>query len=410
VDFNINSSRQSVGHIDSTAMRHAGKDLLSLALMDARNHTLSLMGQFEARVPDLRFARDLSVPRLAEALPPMWLLGHVGWFQEYWIGRNPQRHLGSACPPDAPHLASIEPRADACFDPHLVPRPERWTISYPKLSEIKAYLMETLETTLELLDKVDDSDAQLYMYRMALSREDQVGEQFFVMAQALGLKVEAPDLPSYASREPIRVPAMRWMLGASSEGFAWDNERPAHSVSVPEFEIDAQAVTWAQFVEFVDDGGYDEPRWWSARGWDWLQSLDTTEMGRGPRFVEQMGAGTRGGAVLQQRFGDLRRASASSPALHLAWFEAEAYARWAGRRLPTEVEWEIAATKLAGQGFVWGDVWEWTANTFLPYPDFQPGPWREYSPSHFEHCKPTYRGFARPHVTGGFLGFRTCAM
>jgi gamma-glutamyl hercynylcysteine S-oxide synthase len=412
-------------NIDSPLMRRSGADVLSLALMDARNHTLALMRQFEERVPDLRFASDLSVPRMAEALPPLWLLGHVGWFQEYWISRNTQRHLGEQCPPQATRLASIEPQADLCFDPALTTRAQRWTASYPDLLSIKAYLLDTLESCLELLDKAGSSDQALYVYRMALAREDQVSEKFFVMAQSLGLKISAPELLAQAPRMPISVPASRWMLGAAEEGFAWDNERPQHAIQVPEFEIDAQPVNWSQFVEFVDDGAYDDPRWWSHRGWEWLQSLDTTAHGRGPRFVEQIGAGERGGAVLQRRFGQLQRAASGAPALHISWFEADAYARWAGRRLPTEVEWEMAASKLAGQGFRWGDVWEWTANTFSPYPGFKASPWLGYSVEHFEHCKvlrgasfatraraklPTYRGFARPHVTGGFYGFRTCAL
>jgi gamma-glutamyl hercynylcysteine S-oxide synthase len=409
--------------IDTHAIRRAGRDVLSLALMDARNHTLHTMAQFEKTIPDLRFANDLSVPRIAEALPPLWLLGYVGWFQEWWIGRNMQRSLGSQCPAQPVRLASIEPHADASWNPCMLSRSDRWAQSHPKLSDIKAYLLETLESTLETLEKTDDSDDALYFYRLALAREDQIGEQFMVMAQALGLKIQLPASPVLAHRTPLSLPATRWMLGAQAAGFSWDNEHGAHEVRVPEFEIDAQPVSWSQYVEFIDDGGYDDVEHWSPKGWEWLQDQAAREGRRGPRYVDQIGVAS--GAVLTTRFGYTQRAAGQSSALHVTWYEAQAYARWAGRRLATEVEWEIAAHKAQGMGFRWGDVWEWTSNTFSPYPGFVAGPWANYSSKSFEHCKvlrgasfatrarmkqATFRGFAMPQVDGGFWGFRTCAV
>ncbi len=417
--------------MDSPQIRLAGADLLSLALIDARNHTLHLMTEFERLVPDLHFASDLSVPRMGEVLPPPWLLGHAGWFQEYWVGRNTQRHLGLQCPQQPALLASIEPRADACFDPRLSSRAERWTQRYPDLGLIKTYLLETLESTLELLEKAEPTDAGLYFFRLALAREDQLSEQYIVMAQTLGLKLPVPPVTALASREPLCVPAMHWQQGwpTSSEpsGFAFDNECPQQEVNVPEFEIDAQPVSWAQYVEFVDDGGYDEMAHWSPEGRHWLKEMSNgqgKEYGRrAPRYVEQIGVAS--GAVMQMRFGCMQRMASSSSAVHISWHEAQAYARWAGRRLPTEVEWEIAASRLMGQGFSWGDVWEWTSNTFRPYPGFVASPWHQGSIVHFEHCKtlrgaswatrarmkqPTFRGFARAERDGGFFGFRTCAL
>ncbi len=412
--------------VDTHEIRFAGADLLSLALIDSRNHTLHLMAEFERLMPDLRFAHDLSAPRRGEVLPPQWLLGYAGWFQEYWVGRNTQRHLGLRCPPQPTMLASIEPRADACFDARLSNRAERWTQTYPDLDAIKAYLLETLETTLELLDKAEPTDDGLYFFRLALAREDQISEQFIVMAQTLGLKLPVPPMKAWASRAPLLVPATCWQLGASAGGFLFDNETPQHEVSVPAFEIDAQPVSWAQYVEFVDDGGYDDMAHWSDSGQSWLNA--STGQGReycrrAPRYVEQIGVAS--GAVMQMRFGHIQRMVASASVVHLSWYEAQAYARWAGRRLPTEVEWEIAASRLQGQGFRWGDVWEWTSNTFRPYPGFVASPWHQGNKVHFEHCKtlrgaswatrermkqPTFRGFARPERDGGFYGFRTCSL
>jgi gamma-glutamyl hercynylcysteine S-oxide synthase len=409
--------------LDTHAIRQAGRDVLSLALMDARNHTLHTMAQFENTVPDLRFANDLSVPRIAEALPPLWLLGYVGWFQEWWIGRNTQRSLGSRCPAQPVRLASIEPRADTCWNPAMLTRSDRWVQPQPELGDIKAYLLETLESTLEMLEKTDDSDDALYFYRLALAREDQIGEQFMVIAQALGLKVQLPASPVLVHRAPLWLPATRWTMGDQAAGFAWDNEQGADEVRVPEFEIDAQPVSWLQYVEFIDDGGYDDAAHWSPKGWEWLQQLAARDGRRGPRYVDQIGVAS--GAVLTTRFGRTQRAAGQSSALHVTWYEAQAYASWAGRRLATEVEWEIAARKAQGMGFRWGDVWEWTANTFSPHAGFVAGPWANYSSKSFEHCKvlrggsfatrarmkqPTFRGFAKPQMDGGFWGFRTCAV
>jgi formylglycine-generating enzyme required for sulfatase activity len=159
-------------------------------------------------------------------------------------------------------------------------------------------------------------------------------------------------------------------MGADGPGFVFDNERAPHPVAIPEFEIDAQAVTWSQFGEFVEDGGYDEHAHWSEAGWDWVER----EARRTPRHVDQMRHG-----VLRHRFGQLSRVAGGEPAIHVSAFEAEAWCRWAGRRLPSEVEWEAAAHQGASRGFRFGDVWEWTASTFRPYPGFALGPWRDYS-------------------------------
>ncbi len=407
-------------------MRVAGPDVLSLALIDARNRTLHLMAEFERLVPDLRFAKDLSVPRMSEVLPPVWLLGHVGWFQEFWVGRNTQRHLGMKCPPVPALLASIDPQADQCFDPRLTPRHTRWRQGYPDLITIKSYLLETLESTLELLEKAPATDDGLYFFRLALAREDQMGEQFIVMAQALGLKLPAQPPVARSARQPILVPACTWRMGADAEGFAFDNEWPQHEVRVPEYEIDAQPVSWAQFTEFVSDGGYDNMAHWSAEGKQWLAEFSVgqgKEFGRrAPRYVEQIGSAS--GAVLAMRFGQMQRMAGNASAVHLSWHEASAYAHWVGRRLPSEVEWEIAASRLEAQGFAWGDVWEWTSNTFRPYAGFVPSPWAQGSAVHFGHCKtlrgaswatrarmkvPSFRSFARPQRDGGFIGFRTCS-
>jgi iron(II)-dependent oxidoreductase len=401
-----------VAAVDAARMRTAGKDLLSLALMDARNHTLRWIGAYERALA----ASNWSVPLLPELNPPLWELGHVGWFQEYWIGRNLQRLRGDACDPTQPRLASIQPDADRWYDSSNVPHDSRWQLDLPDLQETKQYLVHTLETTLELLDGTPDEDDGLYFYRLALFHEDMHVEAFAYMSQTLGFDAGLlPPLGTMAPRDPLAFPATRWRLGSEPGGFVFDNEKWAHDVAVPEFEIDAQAVSWAQYCEFVEDGGYDERRFWSDVGWAWVR-----EQGRRtPRHVDQMRHG-----VLLRRHGNMMRVPLAQPVMHVSWFEADAWCRWAGRRLPSEVEWEAAAHQGATRGFRWGDVWEWTASTFRPYPGFSADPYRDYSQPWFGTHKvlrgasfatrarmrsPKYRNYFLPQRDDLFCGFRSCA-
>jgi ergothioneine biosynthesis protein EgtB len=399
--------------IDAARMRRAGRDLLSLALMDARNHSLRWLQAFEnARVAVPEALRP-------EVDPPLWTLGHLGWYQEYWIGRNVQRHRGEQCDERAPRLASIEPGADGWFDASLAPVATRRVLALPDAQAVRHYLAETLETTLELLEHSDDSDAALYFFRLALFHEDAHAEGLAVLSQQLGFDAGLWPAPgSLPSRPPLLFPATRARIGSvAGEGFAYDNEQPAHDELLPEFEIDAQAVSWAQYGEFVEDGGYDEARWWTPEGWAWVQAGGR----RCPRYVDQMRQG-----VLQQRFGRLTRVPLAQAALHLSWYEADAWCRWAGRRLPTEVEWEHAARSGESRGFRWGQVWEWTAGRFRPYAHFEPGPDRGHTMPGFDDRHrvlrgasfatrerlrhPCYRNYELPHCDTEFTGFRSCAL
>ena len=410
--------------IDSPRMRSAGRELLSLALIDARNHTLQLFGQYQKALEAVNFA----VPRLATLNPPLWELGHVGWFQEHWIGRNLQRALGSRCDPAQARLASIEPSADRWWDSGHVPHATRWSLDLPDVGGCRAYLLDTLESTLELLEKADDSDDALYFYRLCLFHEDMHGEAFAYTAQTLGLPLDKPLQTAFtpapmALREPMLIPATTWQMGSAGSGFAFDNEQAVHAIAIPEFEIDAQPVTWAQYVEFVGDGGYDRQELWQPEGWQWLQAAAAGEGRRGPRYVDQIGISS--GAVMQTRFGQARRMLGHQPALHMTWWEADAWCRWAGRRLPAEVEWEAAAHTAAHRGFRWGDVWEWMGTTFRPYPGFAADPYLAYSQPWFGTHKvlrgasfatrarlkhPKYRNFYLPDRDDVFCGFRSCAL
>ncbi len=413
--------------IDSPQMRSAGRALLSLALMDARNHTLHLLGQYQSAREAMNFER----PWQASLNPPLWVFGHVGWFQEWWIGRNMQRALGTRCEPAHTRLPSMEASADRWWDPAGVPQADRWALALPDAAHCRTYLLGTLESTLELLEKAGDGDDALYFYRLCLFHEDLQCEALSHGAQTLGLALDPPlraafTPPPMALREPLLVPATVWQMGSpagAGSGFAFDNEKARHAVSIPEFEIDAQPVTWSQYVEFVSDGGYDRPEFWQAAGWHWLQSLAQGEGRRGPRYVEQIGVAS--GAVVQTRFGQAMRMQGNQPAMHMSWWEADAWCRWAGRRLPFEAEWELAAHTAARRGFRWGDVWEWTGSSFAPYPGFAADPCQAWSQPWFGTHKvlrgasfatrarmkhPNFRYFHAPERDDVFCGFRSCSL
>ena len=411
------------GRLEAGPLRSAGKELLSLALIEARNHTLRWAAALETADEGraLVLGEDLPPAVAAELDPPLWTFGHIAWFQERWIGRNVQRARGEAADPAQPRLASVVAEADRWYDPASLDREGRRALAageLPDLQSTRSYLVESLETTLELLAGIAvEDDATLYFHRLALFHEEMHAEAFAVFAQTLGIDVGLVGrLVIRAPRPPLLFPATRWLLGSSGAGFRFDNEREPHPVDVPEFEIDAQPVTWAQYGEFVEDGGYDERAHWSDAGWAWLER----EGRRTPRHVDQLRHG-----VLQRRFGVLARVPAAHPVVHVSWHEADAWCRWAGRRLPSEVEWEAAAHQGASRGFSWGQVREWTASTFRPYPGFVAGPWRDYSLPAFGSHKvlrgasfatrdslrsARFRGFALPERDGGFFGFRSCAL
>ncbi len=398
--------------LDARQLRRAGKEVLSLALMDARNQLLRWVAACESALG----GAAMPVPRLDEINPPLWEIGHVGWFQEVWTGRNLQRQRGVACDPTHARLASILPHADRWYDSGRVAHATRWDLDLPDLDTTRQYLVDTLEATLDLLHGSREDDRSLYFYRLALFHEEMHIEALAMLSQTLGFDAGLLPRPtSQGARPALYFPATPWTLGRATEGFVFDNERGSLDIAVPEFEIDAQAVSWAQYGEFVEDGGYDEPRHWSAEGWDWVQR----EGRRTPRHVEQMRHG-----VLQRRFGQTHRVPLGQAAVHLSWYEADAWCRWAGRRLPGEAEWEVAAHQGASRGFRWGEVWEWTATTFAPYPGFAAHPYLDYSQPWFHTHKvlkgasfatrpamrsPTYRNFYLPGRDDMFAGFRSCA-
>ncbi len=381
------------------------------ALLAARRRTLALADDYQAALgtayPGIWYAPELN--------PPLWELGHVAWFQEWWIARNRERARGVACDPAHARGSSLLPRADSWYDSSRVAHRTRWELPLPNAGATRHYLECTLSQTMELMDSLppDAGDNELYFFRLVVLHEEMHAEAATYMGQHLGIALRAGEVPrEHATHVELELPAQRFRIGSDAAGFAFDNELQGHEVQVQDVRIDAQAVTWARFLPFVESGGYDNPTWWSDAGRAWLAGQPL----RQPAHLRLGGSDWQ-----QRRGGRWLPLNPLHPAVHLSAYEAQAWCCWAGRWLPTEAEWECAALTLPGFG--WGQVWEWTASPFEPYPGFTPHPYRDYSAPWFGSrrvlrgaCPATspllaharYRNFFEPHRNDIFSGFRSC--
>lgn len=401
--------------LPAEAARCAGPQALAEALQATRADLLQL---WQAYAQALQ-AQQFRVPQAEELNLPLWELGHVGWFEEFWLSRNPVRHLGAAAP-DAERGPSLMARADSLYHSSQVAHALRWQLSLPGQDDTLAYLARVRERSLHLLGCSEEGDDGLYFFRLVLMHEAMHREAWVYMAQSLGLAV-----PGIAPIRPLAGEAGdAWacdggplLLGQRAHGFAFDNECPPHAVEVAPFRIDRQPVRWREFLPFVEAGGYGQESLWSAAGWQWVQAHGA----RMPRFLRQ-----GDGQWQQQRFGQWQALELDEPACHLTQHEAQAWSTWAGRRLPSEAEWEWAATQAAatGEAFEWGQVWEWTARPFTPHPGFQAHPYRDYSAPWFDGRPvlrgasfatlplmrhPSYRNYFPAHRNDIFAGLRSCA-
>ncbi len=392
-------------------------------------------------------------PKLAIVNPPLWELGHVAWFQEYWCLR---RSAGGGMPD------SILPGADALYDSAKVAHDTRWDLPLPGLDATRAYQVNVLERVTNHLFREPENRELQYFVQLAIFHEDMHAEAFHYTRQTLGYEDPFWDyeiVPSAGggTRGDAPLPGGTFLLGASpGHDFVFDNEKWAHEVRLAPFRIARAPVTNAEYAAFVDAGGYARREWWSEDGWAWREQAD-----RGaPAYWTK-----RDSVWMQQRFDRVVPLPRNEPVVHVNWHEAQAYCRYAGRRLPTEVEWEYAASFDASaqlkQRYPWGNhfpdaahanlegtgvasietypegdtasgcrqmignVWEWTASTFEPYPGFVADPYQEYSEPWFGTHKVlrggsfatprrlirnTWRNFYTPDRSDVFAGFRTCAI
>jgi gamma-glutamyl hercynylcysteine S-oxide synthase len=397
---------------ESLALRMGPPAAVRAALLAARGRTLSLAEDFQRASG----TAHPGIPYAPELNPPLWELGHVAWFQEWWIARNRQRAHGVACDPGHERAPSLLPLADAWYDSSRVAHRTRWELPLPDRHATRDYLDRTLAQTLELLDALapDANDELLYFFRLVTLHEEMHAEAATYMAETLGIAVRAAPPPGIqADAAQLQLPAQRVRIGSGAAGFAFDNELHSHEVALDSVSIDAQPVSWARFLPFVEAGGYEQRQWWSDAGTEWLGR----QPARHPARLQ-----LAGGAWQQRRGGRWLPLDPQHAAVHLSAHEADAWCRWAGRRLPSEAEWECAAHTLAA--FSWGQVWEWTASVFEPYPGFEPHPYRDYSAPWFGSrrvlrgaCPATspalaharYRNFFEPHRNDTFAGFRSVA-
>lgn len=393
------------------ALRQAGVAWLAGALAATRAHTLALFDAWRAVLPasmDVRYAPELN--------PPRWELGHVAWFEERWLARNPERLRGPAANPQAGLGASLLPQADALYDSSAVAHTRRWHLDLPDPVRTLRYAAQVRERSMALLATVPDEDDALYFFRWALAHEAMHAEAAVYMAQHLALPIDTALLrrgPAAGPAGELTCDGGEMVLGHAGPGFHFDNEGGHLPVALAAFAIDRSPVTWARFRPFVEAGGYDDAQCWTAEGWAWRQRHST---GRPRHLVQEDGTWQRAA------FGAWVPMNDEAPVMHLTRHEAEAWCRWAGRRLPTEAEWQWAA--LNAEGFAWGEVWEWTASPFEPWPGFVAHPYRDYSQPWFDD-RPVLRGasFATPDCMKHahyrnyfpaerndlFAGFRSCA-
>jgi len=390
-----------------------------MALKDSRRRTLALCHDYARAL-----GPAMSVPFSDELNPPLWELGHIGWFADWWIARNPHRQRGTQATPRVERLPARQMArgldVDTLYNSSEVAHERRWLLDLPDLELTLQDLQASLDDTLGWLDQAGPTDQDLYFFRLVLYHEDMHAEAAVHMAQTLGI----PLAPEAAGTQPCKAAASRMgpteividatevRLGWEGPGFAFDNELGAHIVELPSFRIDAAPVTWARFLPFVEADGYRDMRWWTPAGQDWLEKSGAHH----PRHLRRDGP-----HWICQHHGQWLALGMTNPAVHLNAHEAEAWCRWAGRRLPTEAEWVAAASHADWNGM---QVWEWTASPFRPFPGFQPHPYEDYSAPWFDGRPvlkgaspattarlrhPAYRNFYTPQRNDILAGFRSAA-
>lgn len=385
--------------------------------------------------------------------PLVWDLAHIGNQEEQWLLRT----VGGR--------EALRPDIDSVYDAFEHPRAERPSLPLLPPDEAHGYVAEVRGRVLDVLERTPLHGGPLldagFAFGMIAQHEQQHDETMLITHQlrrgpAVLTAPEPPPAPDDLPPSEVLVPGGPFTMGTSAEPWALDNERPAHHRLVPAFLIDTTPVSNGAYQRFIEDGGYQEPRWWAAEGWAQVQQHKL----RAPLFWKR-----DGGQWLRRRFGVTEPVPPDEPVLHVSWYEADAYARWAGRRLPTEAEWEKAARFDPATGrstrYPWGDedptperanlgqrhlrpaavgsypqgasplgvrqligdVWEWTASDFLPYPGFAAFPYREYSEVFFGDghkvlrggsfavdpvaCRGTFRNWDLPVRRQIFSGFRT---
>ena len=406
-------------------------------------------------------AEQLIGPKLPTVNPLLWEVGHVAWFHENFILRREHGHQ------------PLLERGDTLYDSIAIAHETRWDLPIYPLDEMRAYMRQVHDTLIDRLGGGMADERESFLYQFTTFHEDMHDEAFLWARQTHGYHAPSllPDGPRAAVAPAsgghggdAEIPGGRFSLGSPPEAdFRFDNEKSAHDSWVAPFRMARAPVTNAEFAAFIADGGYERADLWGTDGWRWRAEAEA----RHPVFWRPDGGGWQ-----LRRFDQWHDVAPDEPVIHVCWYEANAWCRWAGRRLPSEAEWEFAATMreaAAGAGglvkasYPWGEdapgaahanldgfvlgpvdvaahadgdsfwgcrqmlgnVWEWTANTFGPFPGFTPDDYKEYSEPLFGDTKvlrggawttrsrmasPAYRNFFGPARRDVFAGFRTCAL
>jgi iron(II)-dependent oxidoreductase len=415
-----------------------------------RAHVLALVEDLDTE--------QLLVPILEIVNPFLWEMGHVAFFYDAFL----LQELGGTQP--------VMAGSEDIYDSFTVDHDDRWRLRLPSRTETLEYMRRTMDMAIDLLRSREPGERETYLAKLCVLHEDMHGEAFIYMRQTLEYPPPSLDTRGHGPTESgplpgdVEVPGGRFELGARpGDGFTFDNEKWAHPVEVGPFRIARAPVTNAQFAEFVEDNGYLRRELWSRRGWDWRVKAGAERPLYWSRDTNRW---------LRRDFDRLVSLEEHRPVAHVTWYEAEAWCKWAGRRLPTEAEWEMAASaepNANGTGvadrkrlFPWGDdpptperanldsragcrdvaafaagdsafgcrqmlgnVWEWTASPFYPFPGYLvDSPYQEYSAPWFGDRKVLkggawatrsrlannrYRNFFLPERNDVFAGFRTCA-
>lgn len=424
---------------------------LAAQMQNARQRTLELI--------DGLTNEQLIGPKLPTVNPMLWEIGHVAWFYEYFILR---REYGAA--------AMLE-RGDDLYDSIAIAHDRRWDLPLYTLSEMRDYMARVLDRLLERLPDGMADERDSFLYQFTAFHEDMHDEAFTWARQTLAYPTPVfaggPAQAEGQARGPrvegdADIPGGRFLLGSPPTApFLFDNEKWAHPVDVAPFRMAKAPVTNAEFVAFVEDGGYSKRSLWCDDGWAWRHEAAAEH----PVYWKS----DHSGGWRVRCFDRWAPLPPRHPVSHVNWYEANAWCRWAGRRLPTEAEWEFAATMRPGSDgalvkarYPWGEAppgpdranldgfalgvvdvdacpegddawgcrqmigntWEWTADIFRPFPGFAPDDYKEYSqplfdetrvlrggawPSRSRMVTSTYRNYFGPERRDIFAGFRTCA-
>jgi ergothioneine biosynthesis protein EgtB len=386
---------------------------------------------------------DYVVQSMPDCSPTKWHLAHVSWFFETFLLKT---YSPDYQPRDPQYAYLFNSYYNAAGDKY--PRPQRGLISRPTVGEVYEYRRHVDEQVLDLLECAATEDLAKLASIVTLGLNHEQQHQELIVTDLKHMLSHNPLHPVYVTRQPnlaADIAPMAWSefpegvnwIGHEGSGFAFDNEEARHREFVQSFRLASHLVTNGEYIAFMQEGGYQQPEFWLSMGWATVQQ----QAWRAPLYWEE-----DDGAWWQFTLSGLRPVDPAEPVTHISYFEADAYARWAGARLPTEAEWEVAAATVPIDGnFVesgrfhpqplngtannvglvqmFGDVWEWTRSSYSPYPGFRiaPGALGEYNGKFMcnqyvlrggscatprSHIRPTYRNFFPPEARWQFSGVR----